>query len=186
MWSFPLVSLFFGYMTYRKKNLNMVSGSLLLGLALQMFAYSYFPFELNEKLSLIFVTFGKSLALSFLIASYSGIDFTGSEAKERIRLKLIPLVGLIFITIHNLIGQKEAEALLSILLIVFPAVFWRKIREKDHYQIFALFLISFFAFSSFILQWSNQLLDTFNLIPLLWMLSFTCCLYLFYRNSEES
>jgi len=173
-------------MTYKRKNLNIVSGSLLVGLALQMFAYSYFPIELNEKLSFLLVTLGKSLALSFLIASYSGIDFTGSEAKQRIKLKLIPLVGLIFVTIHNLVGQKEAEALLSILLIVFPAVFWRKVREEGHYQIFALFLISFFAFSSFILQWSNQLLDTFNLIPLLWMLSFTCCIYLFYTSSEES
>jgi len=178
MWSFPVVSLLLGFLSWKKTVSKTSIIVLSLGLGLQSFAYTSYRFtSLTSNYPL--VSMGRGLLVGFLLILLSG--FTGGlkpDQKSRVDLKVMILVGLIFLTMANLIDPKFAEAVLAILCILTPAIFWREISFRGPAVVFSVFFISTMAFTSFILTWSQYLLDAFDLSPLLWMMAFTAGYYL--------
>ena len=184
MWSFPIVSLALGLLSWRRTKLKSPLMFLMVGLALQTFSY----IELRVAPGVgnhAFVAFGKGLFVGLMYVLYAGM---GNESKPefhtRIELKSILLAGMIFLTLSNLVDAKISEALLAILCIFFPAIFWKKLKNQELTTIVASFFLAFMAFFSFLLTWSKYLIDFFNLSPILWMLAFTAGFYIF-LNLEE-
>lgn len=185
MWSFPLVSLALGLLSWRRTVSKMPIIVLSIGLCLQSFAYTSFNLP-SLAGNYPIVSLGRGLFVGYLLLLLGG--FTSglkTEQKSRIEVKIILLVGFIFLTMANLIGPRFAEAVLAILCILIPALFWRDINFRGPGVIFSIFFISVMAFTSFIMTWSSFLKDIFDLSPLLWMMAFTAG-YNLSLNYEEN
>ena len=157
---------------------------LMIGLALQAFSYVEWriaPGVSNHAL----VALGKGFFIGLLYVLYAGMGVLEKpEFHSRVEVKGILLAGMIFLTLSNLVSPKISEALLAILCILFPAIFWNKLKSQEHATIAAGLFLAFMAFFSFLLTWSKFLVDFFNLSPILWMLSFTAGLYIFLKLEE--
>ncbi len=185
MWSFPIVSLALGLLSWRRTKIKYLIIFLCFGLGLQSFAYSEWSLApLAGPLTL--VALGKGLLAGLLFTTLSQLrrDIP-KERGNQIELKIILLLGLVFLTLSNLVSPRIAEAVLAIFCIIHPALFWRQLRDQEVGTIFSAFCISILAFLSFILTWSGAFTDTFDLSPLLWMMAFSACFYL-YLKFEES
>ena len=185
MWSFPIVSIALGLLSWRRVKVKSPLMLLMIGLALQTFSYLEFsvaPGLENHSL----VALGKGFFIGLLYVLYAGMGVDNKpDFHARIELKVILLAGMIFLTLSNLVSPKVSEAFLAILCILFPALFWPKLKKQEPLTITSAFFLAFMAFFSFLLTWSKYLIDFFNLSPILWMLSFTAGLYIF-LNLEES
>lgn len=191
MWSFPIVSLALGLLSWRRVHLKLPLVVLMAGLALQTFSYLDWRVASGVN-SYALVALGKGFfvgLLYVLLGTKSLTDLTDMAGKaelySRVQLKVILLSGMIFLTLSNLVSPKISEALLAILLILFPAIFWTKVKAQDPMVIASILCIGVLAFCSFFLTWSGYLLDVFSLSPILWMLAFGAGFYVFLDFEEK-
>jgi len=186
MWSFPLMSLFFGIYSWRSKNFGAMATFLLLGLGLQLFSYEQGVLtQLEQRTGA--VIFGRSLLLSYLVSVILGFEAaTFKERKQRVMLKLMPLTGMCFYTVNKFLGLKVAEASMATSFLLIVALFWPQIRKFEKIRISCFFVIPGISFASFMLTWSGWFQDKFFLNPLLWMIAFSYGFFiLFSKEAQE-
>lgn len=184
MWSFPIVSLALGLLSWKRTKIKYPIVLLCLGLGLQSFAYSDWNLgHLAGPLTL--VALGKGLLAGLLFTTLSQLrSDIPQERSSRMEIKIILLLGLVFLTLSNLTSPKLAEGALAIFCIIHPAIFWKELRKQEAGTIFSAFSISVLAFFSFLLTWSEVFIDKFDLSPLLWMVAFSSCFYLYLKFEE--
>jgi hypothetical protein len=186
MWSFPLMSLFFGVYSWRSKNFGAMVALLSIGLGLQLFSYDQNFLTLAEHRTGA-VIFGRSLLLSFIVNMLLGFESASfKDKKERIMLKLMPLTGMSFYTVNKFLGLKIAEAIMAVGFLLILVLFWSQIRKFDSSKIVSLFIISGISFSSFMLTWSGYFQDKFFLNPVLWMIAFSYSFFILFSKKVEA
>lgn len=184
MWSFPIVSLALGFLSWKRTKIKYPIILLCLGLGLQSFAYIDLSLSpLAGPFTL--VALGKGLLAGLLFTTLSQLrKDIPKDRNSRMELKTILLLGLVFLTLSNLTNPKLAEGVLAIFCIIHPAIFWRDLRRQEVATIFSAFSISTLAFFSFLFTWSEFFMDKFDLSPLLWMIAFSSCFYLYLKFEE--
>jgi hypothetical protein len=186
MWSFPLMSLFFGVYSWRSKNFGAMVALLSIGLGLQLFSYDQNFLTLAEHRTGA-VIFGRSLLLSFIVNMLLGFESASfKDKKERIMLELMPLTGMSFYTVNKFLGLKIAEAIMAVGFLLILVLFWSQIRKFDSSKIVSLFIISGISFSSFMLTWSGYFQDKFFLNPVLWMIAFSYSFFILFSKKVEA
>lgn len=178
MWTFPLVSIFLSFLLWKEKTSKVLLLFLALGLSLQIFSFGPFlGFSAND--GSLFTVFGKGILVGILYFHFGlRVQTRAPKNGTKILVKFLLLSGMVFFTIANLKGLKAADGAASIALIVFPALFFRILKNTGMPNIFSFFVISGTAFLGFIVKWSKLVMDPFNLTPLVWMICFTTAFYL--------
>lgn len=178
MWTFPLVSIFLSFLLWKEKVSKAILLTLAFGLTLQGLAFNEL-FHLPLHKTTYLVAFGKGLLIGVLYF-YFGFDLNhiDAERRDKMRFKFFLLVAMVFLTLANFYGERVSEATAVVSLILFPALFWKRISSVNLADSFSFLAISILSFFSFIFKWSELFSKGLDLTPLIWMVSFALCFYL--------
>ena len=186
MWTFPLVSIFLSFLLWKEKVPKQLLLFLGVGLTLQVFSYGPI-LDLFAVKAPLFPILGKGFLVG-IIYFHFGLNSSGKITSKgwRTQAKLFLLVGMILFTVANFKSLRMAEGLATILLIVFPAIFFKVIKNYDIDSIFAFLGVSVSAFFAFLIEWIEKIEDPFQLTPLIWMICFAIAFYLVGKVEEEN